>query len=60
EMCIRDRPMGKPIKSKTITVRITEEQQQYIDMLIVQGNGKTNAAAIQYLINKHIVLHPKG
>ncbi len=38
--------MGKPIKSKTITVRITEEQQQYIDMLIVQGNGKTNAAAI--------------
>lgn len=52
--------MGKPIKSKTITVRITEEQQQYIDMMIVQGKGKTNAAAIQYLINKHIVLHPKG
>jgi len=48
------------LKSCTVTVRITQEQQQYIDMLIKSGKAKNKAAAIQYLISKSIVLNPHG
>ncbi|HDT0681260.1 TPA: hypothetical protein QIB78_004745, partial [Enterobacter asburiae] len=51
---------GSELKSKTITVRITEEQQAYIDKLIVQGKAKNNAATLQYLITKHMALFPEG
>lgn len=44
------------VKSKTVTVRITEEQMNYLNYLIAIGKGKTNAAAIQYLINKEMIL----
>ncbi|EPY3962324.1 hypothetical protein ACXDGR_000152 [Klebsiella pneumoniae] len=47
----------KDIKSKTITVRVTNEQQEYINNIIDNGKAKTNAAAIQYLINKDIALY---
>ncbi|MHA1054663.1 hypothetical protein [Enterobacter mori] len=43
------------LKSKTITVRITQDQQAYIDKLISEGKAKTNAAAIQYLINMGMI-----
>jgi|GEM_PF-2599458 len=52
--------MKKQIKTNTLTVRITDDQQKYIDKLIEQGKAKTNAAAIQYLINKSMLLNPKG
>lgn len=44
------------VKSKTVTVRITEEQLEYIEHLIASGKGKTNAAVIQYLINQEMIL----
>lgn len=44
------------VKSKVITVRVTVDQQEHIDKLIESGKAKTNASAIQYLINKDITL----
>ncbi|WP_212408473.1 hypothetical protein [Erwinia sp. E602] len=44
------------LKSKTITVRLTESQQEAVDSLISTGKAKTNASAIQYLINQYMIL----
>lgn len=48
------------LKSAVVTTRITTVQEEYLDMLIVQGKVKTKPAAIQYIITKAILLNPKG
>jgi len=43
-------------KEARITVRVTATQQQVLHKMVESGKCNSIAAAIQYLINQHIIL----
>lgn len=46
----------KENKTNVVSVRITDPQKDSLQKIINEGKAKTLAGAIQYLINKHMVL----
>jgi hypothetical protein len=46
----------KENKTNVVSVRFTDTQKDSLQKVINEGKAKTLAGAIQYLINKHMVL----
>lgn len=46
----------KIIKAEQVTVRLTVFQVEELNRLISTGIVKTKAAAIQHIVNQHIIL----
>ncbi|CAI0754557.1 Uncharacterised protein [Serratia proteamaculans] len=50
----------KEKKNTSFGIRLNDRQIELIDSLIEGGKAKTRSAAIQYLINQHIILGQGG
>ncbi|EPK4542437.1 hypothetical protein [Serratia marcescens] len=50
----------KEKKNTSFGIRLNDRQVEVLDGLINNGKAKTRSAAVQYLINQHIILGQGG